>query len=303
MSLVQIQIILGVVALGFVFFVNQAWKNRGNPHRLKSFFLADAKLGAERTENNTLGNTFAWSGGTWFYVLCSFTYGPLILLVQPVWCISLVVLSFLFTRIHSVTKNKTLHGFLGISYGSNVRKTASIATTFGYIFNTGFEMYWSSLLFAFVLGKPELALPIALLVAMLVAIYCNIGGFGSNASTDKPQNLFGVVCLVILSSCVVFRTNSTPLIISNIVFGIGGAIYVILSLFRSEKFSRLHSKAVSGFAVILAVCAVCIAIFLSTKSGGANLYTGLSPFPKSMIIGLVLFMSFSTLLTWPIGNL
>lgn len=261
--------------------------------RIRSFFLADEKLGADRTENNTLGITFAWSGGTWFYVLGAFTWGPLILLVQPFWCVSLILLSFLFTRIHRATKDRTIHGFLDQSYGSGVRKVASIATTLGYIFNTGFEIYWSALLFAYILGLPQTALFIAIFIGLLAAIYCNIGGYKANATTDKPQNLIGVVALSILAMFVVVSSKSQVLIGAGIVFSIGSALYIVFSLLTNRVTSKqlpIFAKVVSGFAIALAIIAVLLSVYLSAGNNSGQLTKPFQPISSSFLIGMVSFM-------------
>jgi len=294
MNFLEIQISFIVIAFGFYYFVNSAWKERKNSFNLKSFFLGGARVGPELTENNTLGMTFAWSGGIWFFATLAFFNGPWVLLLQLPWCLSVIFLAYLFTKIHTVTKNKTIHGFLEDAYGSKVRIIAAIATTLGYIFNTGFEIYWSSLLLSYIVGHPELAIWVALILALITAVYCSIGGYRANATTDKPQNILGVIALSALSLFVTFNSTSDILKIASLIFSGGSLIYVLCSLYLPKVLSAKQSKLISAFALILAGLTILITYWLCSQDNGQEptpIFSN-SPFPYHLIIGIVTFQLF-----------
>lgn len=294
MNFIEIQIIFLIVALGFYYFVNVAWKERKGSFALKSFFLGGAKIGPTLTEHNTIGMTFAWSGGTWFFATIAFTFGPWVLLMQIPWCISIIALGLLFSRIHAVTKNKTIHGFLQDAYGNKVRIIASIATALGYFFNTGFELYWSALLFCNIIGRPELSLWVALIFASITAIYCSIGGYKANASTDKPQNIIGVAALSAVSIFAAYNSGSHILELTSLIFGVGSFVYIFLSYFFPDVITSKQAKILSRLAIILALLTVLCAFWLSTQNSTPidTVIFKNTPFPIHLLIGIVVFQLF-----------
>jgi Na+/proline symporter len=289
MGFFEIQIVIIVIAAGFLYFVNTAWKHRKDSYRLKSFFLGGAQLGPTLTEHNSLGMTFAWSGGTWFFVLMAFYYGPWVALLQIPWCLSIVFFGLLFTRIQNVTRNKTIHGFLEICYDRKVRIVACLATSLGYIFNTGFELFWSGKLFSsvFDISLIDLALPVGIVLSIITAVYCNIGGYRANASTDKSQNILGVLALAILSVFVALSTKSSPLILSSIIFSVGSLIYIIISLISKHSITNSFSKIISAFSLIIAIATIIISIWLSLITNTNVENTALFKIDSPSIIFLV----------------
>lgn len=294
MGIFEIQIVILVIILGFIYFVNKAWKQRKDSFRLKTFFLGGAQLGPTLTEHNTLGMTFAWSGGTWFFVTMAFLYGPWVALLQIPWCLSIVIFGLLFTRIQNATRNKTIHGFLEICYDKKVRIVACLATSFGYIFNTGFELYWSGKLFSsvFDLNLIDLALPVGIVLSLITAVYCNIGGYRANASTDKAQNILGVLALALLAFFVAISSKSTSLIYTSIVFNTGSLIYIIISLISKKSLTSSFSKIISSFSLIIALTTIAISLWLSLKTNtsveNSILFQIKSP-PLVFLFGLIFF--------------
>lgn len=294
MGIFEIQIVILVIAAGFFYFVNKAWKQRKDSYRLKSFFLGGAKLGPTLTEHNTLGNTFAWSGGTWFFVTMAFFYGPWAALLQLPWCLSIVIFGLLFSKIHKVTQNKTIHGFLEVCYDRKVRIVACLATSLGYIFNTGFELFWSGKLFSsvFDLSLIDLALPVGIVLSIITAVYCNIGGYRANAMTDKAQNILSVIALAILSVFVALGSKSFPLILTSIIFSVGSFIYIIISLISKKSLTNYFSKIISSFSLIIALTTIVISIWLSSNShvGIENNSLYQLKFPSVIfLVGLIFF--------------
>lgn len=297
MRIIELNIVLLVIALGFVFFINKAWKERKDSYRLKSFFLGGAQLGPTLTEHNSIGMTFAWAGGIWFFVTLAFAYGPWVILLQIFWSLSIIFFGLLFSPIHAATKNRTIHGFLEACYNKNVRKIACIATALGYIFNTGFELYWSGKMFSgvFDLRLTELSLPIGIVLSLFAAVYCNIGGYRANASTDKGQNILGVIALGCLAVFTALASQSQALLWSSIIFCAGGTAYIILSLNSPKSITESFSKKISIFSFFLAGVAYLISLVLSFSSQTTAIDTNVlkSSSPSYIfLIGLILFQLF-----------
>jgi hypothetical protein len=293
----QIVMIFAVVFVGFFWFIRIAIRQRSESWRLKTFFLGGANIGPELTEQNTIGITFAWSGGLWFYVTLAYHNGPWVVLMQIPWMFSILLLAFLFRRILPGAKNRTIHGFLAERYGWPVQKVAAVATTIGYVLIAGFEMFWASLLFAQVLGRPDLAVPTALLVALITGAYCAIGGYISNVTTDKPQNLLGVAALAGLLILMASQaTLGTPLNAAITVFAIGSVIYVAVSTLLGKVRAFQSSRFQSSLALAFGFVAL-IVTFVLMAQGNADAVTELPvnpfknlPLSPDLLIGLLSFL-------------
>ena len=262
MSQIETAIVIGIIAVLLVGYVRLARRD-APPQTLKGFFLGGAKIGPELTEANTLGITFAWSGGIWYFAWLAYQFGPIVLLSQLFWVFSLVLLAIFLPRILPHVRNRTLHGFLGEAFGVRTQIIAAGATTAGYVLNCGFEIFWSSKLFAASLGRVELALPTACMLALVVASYCSIGGYKSSASIDKPQNLLGVFALG-LYVFFVSRSVQAPagLISLSSCFLAGASAYCVISLLVYAKVIAATKRLLDVVAIGFAVAAVVITIAL-----------------------------------------
>ena len=100
---------------------------------------------------------------------------------------------------------ETIHGFLGKNYGLKVQFLACIATAIGYIFNYGFEIYFSTEIFMNTLGLPELTIFLAIGLAVFSSLYCMIGGFYANARTDLYQNTAGIIAVILLFGFLLYK--------------------------------------------------------------------------------------------------
>jgi Na+/proline symporter len=234
--------------------------------RLKNFFLAGGTLGSNLTENNTLGMTFAWAGGTWFFAWTAYSSGPLVLLFQIPWCISVIALGLLVPRIITKIRGRTIHGFLGEHYGNRTQRVAAVATSIGYFVNAGYELFFPSLLFALTIGDESFGLPIAIGMGAVVASYCTIGGYRSNATVDKPHNILGVLALAILvvGTCLALRIAG-PVLYAAIAFAVGSTIYVLVSSFSSTG-RGLTRRTLNVLAVAFGLGALLITLLLAASS-------------------------------------
>lgn len=263
----QLLVIFLLLFAVFGYFIRLARKSKGD-RLLKSFFLGGAKIGSELTENNTLGITFAWSGGIWYFAWLAFQFGPIVLLSQVFWVISLVWLAIYYRKIKPRVKNKTLHGFLGDTYGVGSQRAGAIATTAGYVLNCGFEIFWSSLLFTACIGRADLALPVAILLALVAGAYCAIGGYRSNASTDKPQNMLGALALGALVFLVSRSVDAPDAMRSlSLAFFIGCILYAAVSYFLVHRVITPHRKILDVIAICFATSAVAISLSLFAVGG------------------------------------
>jgi len=295
-SQTQLVIIFAVIFAGYYLFWRIAKANI-QPWNFKAFFLGNANIGTDLTENNTLGITFAWSGGTWYFAWLAYQYGPWVIVSQIFWCASIICLALLLPKIITQISNKTIHGFLRDRYGDSTQRAAAIATTIGYFVNAGFELFWSSLLLARCLNREDLSLPVALVFAILVGTYCAVGGYKSNATIDKAQNLFGVLSLaglVWLVSTAIHIPSSFALA-AQLFLG-GAIIYTVVSLLLYFKPLRRFPRVQNGMAALYALAAFAIAylIIVPTHSGAhlASFPVTNAPVPLWVIIGTVTFQIF-----------
>lgn len=287
-------IIFAVVILGFFWFVRVAKAKERQPLRLKTFFLGGATIGPEFTENNTVGLTFAWAGGTWFFVTVAYHNGPWVVLLQIPWVFSLVMLALLFRRILPATKDRTIHGFIRERYGMPSQKVAATATTLGYLINAGFELFWASMMFAQCLGRPDLIPAVGILLAVITGLYCSIGGYKANVRTDKIQNILGVLGLTVLAAAMLSTTSTVPALAGAIcIFCAGSFGYILLNIFLNKvpALQKSQTKISVAFAVIACVISVFLIWFGSKTEGGPVVTKFLSstPMPSFLLFGLLSF--------------
>ncbi len=287
-----------ILFIGLLFFVQLAWKRRTESFKVRNFFLGGGSVGPELTEQSSIGLTFAWMGGTWFFTILAYQNGPWVTLLQLPWCFSIILLALLFRRIKSVIGLNTIHGYLGYAYSPRTQVVAAIATTIGYLINTGFEVFWSSLMLAHCLGAPGLALQFAAVLVMVCAIYCMIGGYVANATTDKPQNVVGVISLAILITFVVWDLSlPNSLLWACGIFVAGAVAYSVFSYLTPHLSNRHSNRIQSIVAVLYALVAIAVTIFLvlsdnslttaSSQSEIANLHNTMLPLP--LIVGILSF--------------
>jgi hypothetical protein len=303
----ELFVVLLVLFVGVLWYVGIARRDaalltrNGGPRerlRLGNFFLAGGTLGSNLTENNTLGMTFAWAGGTWFFATTAYAFGPQVLWFQVPWCISVIALGILTPRIITRIQSRTIHGFLERHYGKKTRAVAAVATTIGYVVNAGFEIFWPSMLFSMVLGKESLSLPVALGLAAVIGSYCAIGGYRSNASVDQPHNILGVLSLAIVVVAVsVSLKIGGPFWNAVLVFAGGSLIYCLTSAARALGV-RFSQTVLNALAFAFAFATLLIFIFFLTAPEGASVDARLlanAPIPAFLLWGVITFQLFFNL--------
>jgi Na+/proline symporter len=294
MSDIERLLTAGLLFLGLLLFVRIAWTRRQESFRLRNFFQGGGSIGPELTEHNSIGLTFAWMGGIWFFTTISYSSGPWVVLLQLPWCVSVILLAILFRKIKKVIGLKTIHGFLGESYSPFTQLTAAISTAIGYLINCGFEILWSSLMLSHCLGAPESTLSIAIVLATVAAIYCMIGGYLANSKTDRHQNVLGVIALACLVCFVVLDTKvPSVLMISAGVFVLGSVFYAIFTysvgFLKPDSSQKIQNLTAIIFAVIaLSVCfAMTFTAESSTSLSAPSLRSSALPIP--LLVGLLSF--------------
>ena len=294
MSEVERLITAAVLFFGLLIFVRVAWSRRKDSYLIRNFFQGGGSIGPELTEHNSIGLTFAWMGGIWFFTTISYASGPWVVLLQLPWCFSIILLAMLFRKIKKVIGGKTIHGFLGNSYSPFTQVVAAIATAIGYLINSGFEILWSSLMLAHCLGSPESALSLAIVLGTVAAVYCMIGGYLANAKTDRHQNVLGVVALACLVGFVILDTK-VPGILSTAgaIFALGSVFYAAftyyIAILPSNRSQRIQNVVAIVFALIAIV--VCLVLTFSTGEATSTATPSLSSsnLPIPLLVGLLSF--------------
>ncbi len=198
MSLLEASIALGIVVLGFLFFIRVAWKGREGSSRIEKFFVGGRNIGVPLYKHATWGTSFAFGNGIFYFVWLGYTMGLFAIWTQVPWCLGFLGLAWILPKIIPETERYTLHGFLGSLFGDKTRRMASIASLIGFLLNLGFEISFGAIVLSALLGMQKLEVIIVLVTAIFAAAYCNIGGYNANVRTDKWQNWFGVFALIFL---------------------------------------------------------------------------------------------------------
>ena len=204
-SLAAIALVFLIV---FAFFIRVAWTTRGKSWTLGGFFLGGRNIGASITEHSTWGTSFSFANGIFYFAVLGFYGGLSAIWFQIPWTISLFALGLLVPKIIFVTQKHTIHGFIGEMFGSKSRVIASVVTTFGFLGAYSFEIYVSVQIICAFLHLPDLTIPLSIIFSLFCAAYCEIGGFGAAAKTDKYQNMMGLVAVIFLVYLVFRLTDN-----------------------------------------------------------------------------------------------
>lgn len=292
----ELLLILAIIGAGFAWFVRIAWVGREQSWTFSRFFLGGRNIGPTLTEHSNWGLTFAWSNGLWFFAALAYQFGPRVILLQIPWCLSVALVAALLVPIMRSVGVGTIHGFLGARYGNAARVVACAATSIGYIFNCGFEMYWSARIFALSLGYERLVIPAAVAFASVCGAYCMIGGFLANCETDRQQTVMGMISLTVL--CVLAGASIGGTAVQIATYGLAAicAAYVLMAIFLH----RMHSRSGERLLTIVAVLSVpLLGLYVMSVQGVENhtvtatphLFNSTTP-PTPLIIGIVLFQLF-----------
>ena len=171
-----------------------------------------------------------------------------------------------------------------------------MATTLGYFVNGGFEIFWASLLFAQSLGRPELKLPVAVTLAVVVGAYCRIGGYRSNATVDRPHNILGVASLATLVWFVTYSLRIDGAFQhASMFFTAGAALYVIISALMWYGVVRPPAKVLDSLSLLYALSACGTVLYLisqSAQSPELQMLVAHAPIPWFLIVSTVTFQVF-----------
>jgi hypothetical protein len=260
----EVMVIVAVIGVGCAWFVTTAWKARSASWSFKHFFLGGRNIGPELTQQSNWGLTFAWANGIWFFAVLGYSYGPGVILLQIPWCVSVAVLAALLRQIMRAAKDSTIHGYLGATYGSKARQFACIATSIGYVFNCGFEMFWASRMFSLSLGLPKLVYPAAISLSALCGAYCMVGGYIANCRTDKHQNILGMFAITAVCAACGFGIWGRPGVAVGLLALAGVClVYAALAFYvpraRPSNAERLQNiVALTSIPLVFAIAAVLV---------------------------------------------
>jgi hypothetical protein len=297
---VELLLIVLIVMIGFRWYIRIAWKQRNSSWTFSRFFLGGKNLGPDLTEQNNWGLTFAWANGIWFFVYLAYSYGPGVILLQIPWCISVGLLSIFLKYIMRIGENLTIHGYIGKLYGSSARKVACIATSIGYIFNFGFEIFMASLMFCVVIGDKSLLYPTAIILSVVCAGYCIIGGYAGSCRTDKRQNIIGMISVTLLCLLAGYNLRQIPgVFIASVILAIICTVYSLIGVFFSKIDIRKGFRIQNALSIFSVPLLAAIILWLNSVKG-ISIGNNLAPLkifansfpPWQMILGISIFQFF-----------
>jgi Na+/proline symporter len=193
-------IVLLVAAAGFGYYVRVAQTRKSS--KVEEFFVAGRNIGLPLFTQTNWGSSFAFGNSIFYAIWLGYSVGLSALWVQALWAVGMTAYALLLPRLVKYTQNYTLHGFLGSSYGSACRVTASIISVIGLLILLGFELSFVAQYFSQVTNLQHLEWLVVLALAIFVATFCNIGGFKANTVTDRISNYFALgalLCLLLLT--------------------------------------------------------------------------------------------------------
>jgi Na+/proline symporter len=205
-SLAQVLIAVGI---GLTFVIYVAWTQRPQSWKISTFFLGGRTTGAPLSAQVYWGSSFSFANGLIYFSALGYLYGLSVIWFQVPWILGVWFLAWRCPQLIEITDKFTLHGFLGSRFGPLARIIASVVTITGFMGIFAYEVAISTETIAGVLGIKTGVPILVLLVGTYVAAHADVGGFAGTARTDRVQNMFGMISVVvILYFLVAFPTSA-----------------------------------------------------------------------------------------------
>jgi hypothetical protein len=201
--------VLLAVGLGLSFVIYIAWTQRPQSWRISTFFLGGRIVGAPLSAQMYWGSSFSFANGLIYFGALGYLYGLSVIWFQVPWVLGVWFLAWRCPQIIEITERHTLHGFLGSRFGSAAKLIASAVTITGFMGIFAYEVAISTETIAGVLGISTGVPILVFLVGIYVAAHADVGGFAGTARTDRIQNMFGMISVVvILYFLIAFPTSA-----------------------------------------------------------------------------------------------
>ncbi len=182
-----------ILAFGLAATAIRAFSVHKEATTLAGYFLGNRKLGPQLTNQNFWATSFALANGLAYFSTLGYKYGFKAVLFQVPWFLSFVLLAWQAPKILIITRNKTLHKFLGEHYGNKVRLLSACISLLAVLSTVLYEIHVSSQIILQTLRRETISIGpdfyVFILVTAILAIwYVDAGGFIGTAKTDKIQN-------------------------------------------------------------------------------------------------------------------
>lgn len=208
-SHVNLAHVLLVICAGLTFVIYIAWTQRPQSWRINTFFLGGRNIGAPLSAQVYWGSSFSFANGLIYFAALGYLYGLSVIWFQIPWIAGVWFLAWRCPQLIDITETFTLHGFLGSRFGAPARIIASIVTITGFMGIFAYEIAISTETIAGVLGVKSGVSVLVLLVGAYVAAHADVGGFAGTARTDRAQNMFGLISvIIILYFLIAFPTSA-----------------------------------------------------------------------------------------------
>jgi len=220
---------IGLIVLALTFFVKKSLSEKSNANSLLRFF----QYGDDFKQNSFFATLVAsnsgLSGAVFLIIVYGYFYGMGIFpWVLSFWVLTQIASVYTIKKVEQITKEKggfiskngTLHEFLGMIYNSNkVRIIAGAFSTLVYIGLVAVEIVMGyEILRAFVpntiqiMGFELVPLLFLFIISALVFFYTSRSGFRAVVSTDKIQ----LTLILLMITCIIgFVAFNSTTIISN----------------------------------------------------------------------------------------
>ncbi|WP_416898695.1 MAG: hypothetical protein ACMVY4_02900 [Minwuia sp.] len=189
-----------------IFFVG--WKARSFSWTYVGYFEAGGRLSSDTTENAFWGTSFSFANGIAYFAVLGYYFGLSVVWFQIPWVLSILLLASYLPKLARAAKGRTLHGYLGFVFGKNVRILTSMVSILGMILIFGYEISISLQIIVSAIGQQDVWWPLVVLSALLVAVYCDIGGLAAAAKTDRIQNRLASLALLLILFGMLILSNS-----------------------------------------------------------------------------------------------
>ena len=191
-----IPLIMIAAFFGLLFVYSSRYRDRS--WTFSGFFLGGRNIGAPLTREVFWGTSFSLANGIFYFAILGYYNSLAVIWLQIPWMAAIWYLAWKLPVLMEITGRHTIHGFLGSIFGDRARWIASVVTIFAFAGALAFELNVSAEIASSTLGSSGLLIVLTLVAAITAASYTDTAGFVGGAKTDRLQNWFGLLAVVIL---------------------------------------------------------------------------------------------------------
>lgn len=194
----QYLLFVGFVSVFLLSLAIGAWSRRRERGTLIDFFWGSNEFTVSQGTHLNLSTSFSING-ILYSAWLGYKAGWASVIPQVIWCCGFLVLAHYSNRMTHLSRNGTLHGIIGKTFGVRAGEWAAVASVLGYVLLFGWELFIGATVIRTFTPTHSLAVEalVYFSLAGLAAFYCTLGGLRGNLRANEFQNYVSGVAAVV----------------------------------------------------------------------------------------------------------